>query len=609
MDVYQGLDAYQAGDILTGLGCPQKLNSALSRTMISFWDLFISTGMETAEINPWRITPDGQSRRLRLQGGLRRGQLQVRRFPAWSSRVPDTRTEFEEEMSAWNAASHQGQAHVSDLGGRKILPILFGGGASTIIIETLHVAGGDPMFLSDFGGNPPYERMLGTAGICFKHRLKDAALLLILGGKANNTHIDVTFQAIADALVGYVEENGPVHLPVVIGRGGPRLVQGLLALKKALEYLRLPYVDLRPRHAHHHGGRVRRRGWPCAVAPRRRARHESAERCPTLIAKGDRVAVSNITGREASKVCAVSQKYCGNIVGGWALGKSEESVDIPVRAHPRVRDLRGAAPPHAPEASSPTRSSSTPRPRRSTARSRRSCSSAGGSWKRSTSSPSTCSIEVTAKIHQICSEENIDVVGCNTLGVINSRDHVRIGAVGGDAPAETFRPGSATIISNSGNMVNTIAGYLLSAGIGTSFGISTGKDRLILFPPKDFVSLALEDEATQIIVLYVEPGGTYEQETIEVLKSRGASKPILVYVAGEIAEQFRVDLGHAGAVVEGRASSARAKKEAFDEYFGLPAFEPEQALPQDRGADRRACPAASAWRRCTTSPEAAQSSS
>jgi hypothetical protein len=37
-----------------------------------------------------------------------------------------------------------------------------------------------------------------------------------------------------------------------------------------------------------------------------------------------------------------------------------------------------------------------------------------------------------------------------------------------------------------------------------------------------------------------------------------------------------VDLGHAGAVVEGRGSSAQAKKQAFDEYFGLPPFQPEK---------------------------------
>jgi succinyl-CoA synthetase beta subunit len=102
------------------------------------------------------------------------------------------------------------------------------------------------MFLSDFGGNPPYERMLGTAEICFRHKLPQAKLLLILGGKANNTLIDVTFQAIADALVQYVEEHGDLSIPVVIGRGGPRLVRGLLTMKKTLEFLKLPYVIFGP---------------------------------------------------------------------------------------------------------------------------------------------------------------------------------------------------------------------------------------------------------------------------------------------------------------------------------------------------------------------------
>ena len=102
------------------------------------------------------------------------------------------------------------------------------------------------MFLSDFGGNPPYERMLGTARLCFTHRLADAQLLLILGGKANNTLIDVTFQAIADALLGYAEEHEMRKIPVVIGRGGPRLARGIMAMRQALDYLGLPYVIFGP---------------------------------------------------------------------------------------------------------------------------------------------------------------------------------------------------------------------------------------------------------------------------------------------------------------------------------------------------------------------------
>jgi hypothetical protein len=88
--------------------------------------------------------------------------------------------------------------------------------------------------------------MFGTARICFEHNLEKAKLLLILGGKANNTAIDVTFKAIGDALQAYVDEHGPITIPVVVGRGGPQLLRGLLSLKDTLESLHLPYVIFGP---------------------------------------------------------------------------------------------------------------------------------------------------------------------------------------------------------------------------------------------------------------------------------------------------------------------------------------------------------------------------
>ncbi|MBF0430189.1 MAG: hypothetical protein HQK83_02835 [Fibrobacteria bacterium] len=246
VDIFKGLDAYQISEMLEKLKCPQKLISSFSRAVVSLWDMFISTGMQTIEINPWRITPSGQAFACDFKATVDSANFKAKVPGLELPDYPDSSSSFEEEMSAWNESSHQGQAHVSDLGGDKILPILFGGGASTIITETLETAGGSPMFLSDFGGNPPYERMLGTAKICFKHRLADAKLLLILGGKANNTFIDITFQAIADALIHQVRELGTINIPVVVGRGGPRLVKGLLALKQALEYLQLPYIIFGP---------------------------------------------------------------------------------------------------------------------------------------------------------------------------------------------------------------------------------------------------------------------------------------------------------------------------------------------------------------------------
>jgi len=246
VDVFKGLNAYQASEALSRLGLQGKANSALAICFVNQWDMFISTGMQSCEINPWRVTSDGRIHACDFRATFDENNFKFKDIGFKLPEYPTAEDAFDEEMRAWSAASHHGQAHVSSLGGKRILPILFGGGASTIIIETLAQLGGDPMFLSDFGGNPPYERMKKTAEICFRHKLRDASLLLILGGKANNTQIDVTFAAMADALEEWVAKNGRHPIPVVVGRGGPGLVQGFAVLKKALENLGMPYVFFGP---------------------------------------------------------------------------------------------------------------------------------------------------------------------------------------------------------------------------------------------------------------------------------------------------------------------------------------------------------------------------
>jgi len=240
--VFKGLNAYQASQLLEGLGCPKAAISALSRALVSLWDMFISTGMRLCEVNPWRIGPGHVPYPCDFKAVFDEANYKFKEADIQVPEYPEGVTEFEEDMAAWNASSYQGQAHVSELGGDLVLPILFGGGAGTIIAETLETAGGSPIFLSDFGGNPPYERMYGTAERCFRYHLARASTLLILGGKANNTLIDVTFQAIGDALAAYVAQHGRVDIPVVIGRGGPRMVPGFLAMREILESLGLPHV-------------------------------------------------------------------------------------------------------------------------------------------------------------------------------------------------------------------------------------------------------------------------------------------------------------------------------------------------------------------------------
>jgi len=246
IDIYKGLDVYQAGDILNSLDCPDKLISPLARAVVNLWDLFITSGMQMCEVNPWRITSENKAVACDFKAVYDQANFKQKNPGFDWPEYPENISEFEEEMNRWNSSSYQGQAHVSDINGKGILPVLFGGGASTIVIETLIQNNGDPMFLSDFGGNPPYERMYGTANICFKHKLADAKLLLILGGKANNTRIDITFQAIADAIAANAHLRNGKDLPVIVGRGGSGLVLGLTAMQRTLDELSWPYAIFGP---------------------------------------------------------------------------------------------------------------------------------------------------------------------------------------------------------------------------------------------------------------------------------------------------------------------------------------------------------------------------
>lgn len=293
-----------------------------------------------------------------------------------------------------------------------------------------------------------------------------------------------------------------------------------------------------------------------------------------LLKAGDRVAVSNITGREACAVTESSQKYCKNIVGGWALGKGGQALEIPGQAaipvYSTVEELFRALS----KEELPNKIVVYSPPSAVYSEIKDIVALPGNPVETVFVVTEHVSVEVTAKIAHVCGQANITVIGCNSLGVINTRDGVRVGAVGSDNPGETFKSGSATIISNSGNMVNTMSTYLLSAGLGTSFGVSTGKDLLIMTPLKDVLEMARNDEYTKLIVTYLEPGGLYEKQAVAMMKGSKYPKPVISYITGEILQKFDLSLGHAGAVVDGKDTDATAKMKLFDDYYGIEPFDP-----------------------------------
>ncbi len=181
-------------------------------------------------------------------------------------------------------------------------------------------------------------------------------------------------------------------------------------------------------------------------------------------------------------------------------------------------------------------------------------------------------------IRAIAQANEIDVFGANCLGVADSWNHVRIGgALGGDRPEEALIKGSIAIHSNSGNFSTTIAEYLKTAGFGTTAVVSSGKDVIIQFAVAEFLYAAQNDPRTKAVVLYVEPGGYYEKQALDLIQSGKLKfdKPIIACVTGRWKSNLTRACGHAGALA-GSGDDAIAKEKWFDDYFGTKAFSPEE---------------------------------
>jgi succinyl-CoA synthetase beta subunit len=236
-----GLKAFVVANALTDIGAPREIISPLVQHLPKLWELVHHYGMTTLELNPIRMRA-GRGGRITpvacdFKCGFDRDDPRVSRLGLPDQLFAADISAFEQEVN--QLRTHQGQSDVFVINPEgTILAPTFGGGANSLVTEVL---GESAIISSDFGGNPPYEKMKAVASICYRHFLKQSNVLFIIGGKSNNTDILETFRGMGDALREHFSAHGPTPLYVVVGRGGPNLVRGMGNLAETLESLGLPY--------------------------------------------------------------------------------------------------------------------------------------------------------------------------------------------------------------------------------------------------------------------------------------------------------------------------------------------------------------------------------
>lgn len=240
-DPLTGLKAFVIANALADIGAPKEIISPLVQHLPKLWELYHDYGMSTIELNPIRMRPERGGRLMPIacdfKCGFDRDDPRWQRLNLPSSLFSVDYSPFEQEINQLRTYQGQSDVYVINAKGTILAPT-FGGGANSLVSEML---GDDAIISSDFGGNPPYEKMKEVARICFKHWLKQSNVLFIIGGKSNNTDIFETFRAMADALREHFSTHGPSPLFVVVGRGGPNLVRGMAAVRDTCEALALPY--------------------------------------------------------------------------------------------------------------------------------------------------------------------------------------------------------------------------------------------------------------------------------------------------------------------------------------------------------------------------------
>ncbi|MFP3206462.1 MAG: succinate--CoA ligase subunit beta, partial [Hydrogenobaculum sp.] len=242
IDPLVGLYPYMVREYLMDMGFPKEYIGVLrelSEVIANLYKAFWETEAKLIEINPLAICDvNGKQKIYALDAVVTiddDASVSPSKIYGVRSAMKRPPTQREIEASLIDRDDHRGKAGSYVEMDGDIALMTFGGGGSTVTIETCYNIGLKPANFTDIGGNPPAEKMYKiTRIILSKPGIRG---VLVCGGTANNTRIDVTLgEGVANAIRDLKKEGKlDPNWVWVVRRNGPEAEKGLRMLYEAFK--------------------------------------------------------------------------------------------------------------------------------------------------------------------------------------------------------------------------------------------------------------------------------------------------------------------------------------------------------------------------------------
>ncbi len=264
-----------------------------------------------------------------------------------------------------------------------------------------------------------------------------------------------------------------------------------------------------------------------------------------LLNKNSRVLVQGFTGKEGGFHASQMIEYGTNVVGGVTPGKGGTThLDCPVfntvadavKATKADTTVIFVPPPYAADAI---------------------MEAADAGVKLIIAITEGIPVNDMVKAKDYIQGKGIVLIGPNCPGVITPGE-AKVGIM----PGFIHKKGRIGIVSRSGTLTYEAVYQTGKVGLGQSSCVGIGGDPVIGTSTKDIVEMFMNDPETDGIVMIGEIGGGMEVEAAEWIRDHG-TKPVVGFIAGQTAPKGK-RMGHAGAIVGGKADTAAAKMKIME---------------------------------------------